>query len=279
MKKRFAMSAALAAALSMVGMQAALAHHDEDSAAAEEPECIYCLDVLQSKDFGVVPMGELVAGEPISHWAHLADEWFLGMPVDQHYGPQQDCQASQGGPVFFLQNGPFGRTSHFECEIQPDQYVLITPGGGMSSSPDEPAESLVAQTLHNSMFMNNPRVNINGTDFPVGGSTWIVGEPFSFQLPENNILGAPAEEITVHTAGWYVMLEPLSPGTHSIVVSDDWLAPAYAPWDVDAETGVLNEEFVPVGSPVKAAAVFDITVPDPEGGTDEAAADAEATTE
>ena len=266
MRFRFPMSAALVAALTMVGGTAALAQDDE-AEPVEEGACPYCLDVLDSEDFGVVPMGELVAGEPISHWARQADEWFLSMPFDEHYGPQNDCQASQGGPVFFLQNGPFGMTSHFTCEIQPDQYVLLQPGGGASTSADEPAEDLLAQTLHNSMFITNPRVIVDGTEIQVGGSTWISNDPFTVELPEGNILGMPAGEVTTHTGGWFVMLEPLAPGKHTVVLSDDWLAPAIAPWDVDAESGVLNEEFAPIGSTVQAWATFDITVP---GGEEEA---------
>ena len=285
MKARTVFSAALALAHTIPATTMVLAQ-DEEAAPAEEGECIYCLDVLDSTDFGVVPMGELVAGEPISHWAQEADKWFLSMPFDEHYGPQNDCQASQGGPVFNIQNGPFGMGMHFECEIQPDQYVLVQPGGGMSTSADESPEDLVKQTLHNSMFITNPRVIVDGQEIQMGGSTWISNDPWTYELPEGNILGEPAGEVTVHSAGWFVMLEPLAPGSHTIVVSDDWLAPAYAPWDVDTETGTLNEEFVPIGSPVQAWATFDITVAggDEEAtgeaaADDEASADEEATTE
>ncbi len=124
MKKRFAMGAALVAAISMVGSTAVFAQDDE-MGSEEDGTCLYCIDVLDAGDFGVVPMGELVAGEPISHWVRKRDEWFLGTPFDEHYGPQNDCQALQGGPVFHLSNGMFGATAHYECEIQPDQYVLI----------------------------------------------------------------------------------------------------------------------------------------------------------
>ena len=57
---------------------------------------------------------------------------------------------------------------------------------------------------------------------------------------------------------------------------DGWNAPAIAPWDVDTETGVLNEEFTPIGSTVHATAIFDITVP---GGEEEMAEDADAEAE
>jgi len=242
-KKRFAMSAALVAAVSIVGSTAVFAQ-DED---------------LDARDFGVVPMGELVAGEPISHWARKRDEWWMGMPFDEHYGPQNDCQASQGGPVFNLNNGMFGGTAHYECEIQPDQYVLITPGGWGNASPDRPAEELTAQTLHQAMFMTNPRINVDGRDIPVGGSTWIMDDPFTIELPEDNLEGLPAGEATMQTMGWFVMLEPLAPGKHTIVISDDLLVPAPTP-----------EGSAPVGTPIQATAFFDITVP---GGDDEAAAE------
>jgi hypothetical protein len=267
--KRSAMSVALVTALSMVGSTAVFAQDDE-AGSAEDGTCLSCLYDLDARDFGVVPMGELVAGEPISHWARKRDEWWMSMPFAEHYGPQNDCQASQGGPVFNLNNGMFGATAHYECEIQPDQYVLITPGGWGNASPDRPAEELTAQTLNQAMFMTNPRINVDGRDIPVGGSSWIMDDPFTIDLPEDNLEGLPAGEATMQTMGWFVMLEPLAPGKHNIVISDDLLVPAIAPEDIDPETGVLNEEFVPVGTPIQATAFFDITVP---GGDDEAAAE------
>jgi len=263
------MSVALVAALSMVGSTAVFAQDDEVGS-AEDDTCLYCLDLLDAGDLGVVPMGELVAGEPISHWARQLDRWFASMPFDEHYGPQNDCQASQGGPVFNLMNGQFGTTSHYECEIQPDQYVLITPGGSGNGSPDRPVEELVAQTLNEAMFITNPRINVDGRDIPVGGSAWIMDDPFTLDLPEDNLFGMPAGESTWQTMGWFVMLEPLAPGKHTIVISDDVLEPAVAPGDIDPQTGTLNEGFVPVGTTIDATAVFDITVP---GGDDEAAAE------
>ena len=86
MRKRFALSAAMAAALSMATAPAIMAEDDPEVMLTEEGTCPYCLDVLDSKDFGVVPMGELVAGEPISYWAQKADEWFLSMPFEEHRG-------------------------------------------------------------------------------------------------------------------------------------------------------------------------------------------------
>lgn len=269
MKKRFAMSAALVATLTMVGGTAVFAQDDE-TGSVEDGTCLYCIDVLDAADFGVVPMGELVAGEPISHWVRKRDEWFLATPFDEHYGPQNDCQAGQGGPVFHLSNGMFGATAHYECEIQPDQYVLIGPGGAGNGSQDLPVEELIAMTLDEAMFITNPRINVDGRDVPVGGSAWVMDDPFTLDMPEDNLFGMPAGETTWQTMGWFVMLEPLAPGKHTIVISDDLLETAIAPGDIDPQTGVLNEEFAPVGTPIQATAFFDITVP---GGDDEAAAE------
>jgi hypothetical protein len=95
-------------------------------------------------------------------------------------------------------------------------------------------------------------------------------DPFTLDMPEDNLFGMPAGETTWQTMGWFVMLEPLAPGKHTIVISDDLLETAVAPQDIDPETGVLNQEFAPVGTPIQATAFFDITVPE---GDEEAAAE------
>ncbi len=148
--------------------------------------------------------------------------------------------------------------------------MLVTPGGSGNASQDKSAEELTALTLNEAMFMTNPRVNVDGRDIPVGGSAWIMDDPFTVELPEGNLDGLPAGEATVQTMGWFVMLEPLAPGKHTIVISDDLLETAVASENIDPQTGVLNEEFATVGYPIQATAFFDITVP---GGDDEAAAE------
>jgi len=262
MNKRFTLGVALVATLSIFGTSVALAQ-DED------PAFSYELDPLHASDFGVVPNSELVDGQPLTYWVEQIDDWFALTPFDEHPGPQNDCQAAQGGPVFFLSNVRFGTTQIYDCEIGVDQYVLVAIGGGFGfgDEPGDTPEAMYKLSLDNSMMLWNPELILDGRWIPVGGSTWFQREAFPLELPEGNLFGAPAGPYTAISNGWYMMLEPLSPGQHSIIVRDDTLQPVISTQDVGVGN-VVADDPSGVGETITATAVFNITVPEPEAAAE-----------
>ena len=247
MKKRFAMSAALVAALSMVGAPAAFA---QDDAAAEDPGPP---PFPSMSDFGAVDVAEDVAGQSIEEWAHEMSLWMNGSK-DHDVISTGDCTVGQGGDVFFLQNTWLGEVLVLDCTIPADTYILASPGGGFgfNTEPDETAEDLDNMGRLFSQFFSDPELIVDGRQVPVGPSSWIHREPFEFTIPENNIWDYPPGDTLAGYSGWYVMLEPLAPGDHTIILSDDSSAPARVTDDVvEYSTGT-------------AYAVYNITVPEPD---------------
>jgi hypothetical protein len=264
MKKRLMLSVALVATFSIVGNATVFAQ-DEEAAPAEVPDFHYFLEPLHASDFGMVPSSGQVDGAPISLWAERFVDWFLTTPFDQHPGPQNDCQAGAAGPVFFLSNVRVGTTQIYQCTVGADQRILVSPGFGFGfgDEPGDTPEAMFDISLDNSMMLLNPEVIVDGRSLPLGGSTWFQRDPFTLELPEGNLFGAPAGSYNGISNGWFVMLEPLAPGEHSIIVRDDTFQPVISPDDV-AEGNVVIDDPRGIGETVTATAVFNITVPEDE---------------
>ena len=268
MKSNRFLSAALAMALTLSGTSVALAQDDAD-AAADEPAAEEEGPLFPSMEhFGAVNAGELVLEKTLEEWAKEMVEW-MNSPIDQNAVELDDCNVGQGDDVFFLQNTWIGQSMIQECTIPAGAYILAFPGGGFgfNTEPDETPEGLRAFGRQMGQFFNDPLITVDGKSIPVGPSAWVDPEPFEYMVPENNIFGGyPAGPVTAHFGGWFVMLEPLAAGEHTIVLSDDSLAPVK-----DADGNVHYTEST-------ATATYDITVVGgEEEATDEAAAEEEAT--
>ncbi|MFV2064160.1 MAG: hypothetical protein ACC726_11720 [Chloroflexota bacterium] len=262
MNKRFTSGVALAAVLTIIGSGAVLAHEGDENPLALTP--------LSASDFGVLPNTATVDGQPITSWIEKYDDWFQQTPGGEHYFSTGECQGGQGGPVFFLGNVSFGTTQVFDCTIEPGQNILLSPGFGFGFD-DETGDSLevVYDTgLDNAMMLFNPKLIIDGRPVPFGGSTWFDRGAYTMDLVEGNLFGAPAGAYNAASNGWYMMLEPLESGKHTIIMSDEILRPVISTDDVDGDTRVVVEDPHGVGETITATAVFNITVPDLEAAAE-----------
>jgi len=261
-KKRFALSVALVAALSIAGTPAIFAQ--DDAAPADDGPGLggFELEPVSASDFGLVPHSATVAGESRAHWIGQLEDWFALTPFDEHYGPQGDCQAAQDGPVFFLSNVPFRMFATYDCVIEPDKHILINIGGGFGfgDEPEDTLEVVYNNALDNSFAVFNPFLIVDGEQIPVGGSSWYQPEAKVLDLPEGNLFGAPAGPYNSSGNGWYLMLEPLEPGQHTILIGDETVTPA-----IKADFGVVADPPERGFETLTAYVAFDIEVP---GGDD-----------
>jgi hypothetical protein len=260
-KKRVTLSVAMVAALSIVGTPAIFAQDDE---AAAEPEGKglggYELEPIVPGDFGLVAHSALVEGEDRAYWIEQLEDWFALTPFPVHYGPQGDCQAAQDGPVFYLSNIPFGMFEIYNCTIEADKHILINVGGGFGfgDEPEDTLEAVADMALDNSFAVFDPLLIVDGQEIPVGGSAWHTREAKVLDLPEDNLFGVPPGEYNGSGNGWYVMLEPLEPGRHTILIGDETLEPV-----IRAEFGEVSDPPTRGWETKSALIAFDIDVPDP----------------
>jgi len=225
--KRYALSVALVAALSMVGAPAALAQDDAAAEEAAPAEGSGPPPMPTMADFGAVDRQLDVEGRSLEDWVHDMALWMNGSK-DHDVISTGDCTVGQDGPVFFLQNTWLGEVLILDCTIPADTYIMASPGGGFgfNTEPDETAEDLNDMGLMFSQWFSDPEIIIDGQHVPVGPSSWIHREPFEFTIPENNIWDYPPGDTLAGYSGWYVMLEPLEPGDHTIILADDSSGPA-----------------------------------------------------
>jgi hypothetical protein len=243
-KMRFALSIAMVATLSMAGTSAVFAQDEAAEDAGPPP-------MPTMADFGAVDRQLDVAGRSLEDWVHDMALWTNGSK-DQDVLSTGDCTVGQDGPVFFLQNTWLGEVMVLDCTIPADTYILASPGGGFgfNTEPDETAETLNDMGLMFSQWFSDPELIVDGQHVPVGPSSWIHREPFDFTIPENNIWDYPPGDTLAGYSGWYVMLEPLEPGEHTIILADDSSGPATVDGDeVTYSTGT-------------AYSVYKITVPE-----------------
>jgi hypothetical protein len=146
----------------------------------------------------------------------------------------QYCNEGQGGPVFFLVGGPANPTTR-SCTI-PKGKALFAPiingecssvePGGFQGRNDQEARACAAlwndgtDIMHLKFTVDGVKVKNLG-DFRVQSPFYY----FNMVPPYNNFLGVDnATEGYSVSDGYWVMVKPLSPGTHVIHFEGAWVS-------------------------------------------------------
>lgn len=157
-------------------------------------------------------------------------QWVLSIPPEDN--PLLDttgekCQEGDMGDVFFLV-GTVGGSVERECTISEGQEILFPiintlcfdkPGGlvfpGQFDPPrgpgncQEQAESRIDQT-------SNLEVSIDGVSIENLEDFRVQSNPFPIKLPEDNIIGLPSGTYFGISDGYWVIVESLPEGEHTI---------------------------------------------------------------
>jgi hypothetical protein len=163
-------------------------------------------------------------GKSYGEWSEEWWKWLQGIPKDRN--PAADttgafCDVNQNatGPVWFLA-GTFGSKEERSCIIPFGKSILISPIEIICSFADTPGtkteEDLKKCAKEDQDKVNFVRVTVDGVDIPNMREYRIQSSMFNLSLPENNVVGVPAQETTGVSDGYFVMLKPLSRGEHEI---------------------------------------------------------------
>jgi hypothetical protein len=162
----------------------------------------------------------LTYGEWTAKW------WQWGYSIPKNINPAYDdtgklCAQKQEGPVWFLA-GTYGHTVNRKCDIPAGKAILFPILNSECSFAEFPklrtlSELRVcAKIIQDHVTILN--ASVDGVPIPNLQKYRISSPPFNFTLPQNNILGMPANITTQAIAdGNWVFLKPLSPGNHKIV--------------------------------------------------------------
>jgi hypothetical protein len=162
-------------------------------------------------------------GLTYSEWT--AKWWQWGYLIPKDINPAYDdtgknCAQKQNGPVWFLA-GTYGHTVNRKCDIPPGKAILFPILNSECSFAEFPNLKTLSELRLCAKTIQDQVIKLNATVDGVPISNLhkyrIQSPPFSFTLPQNNILGLPANVTTQAIAdGNWVFLKPIFDGSHKI---------------------------------------------------------------
>lgn len=174
---------------------------------------------------GVLPLQSHAFGQTYGDWAAAWWQWALSLPADQNplFDETGDKIASgQSGNVWFLAGVINSSGTAVRQSIVPAGKALFLPVLNNECSTIE------APPFHGDNYaeLASCAQAFNATDLvatidgiPVKNleKYYVVSPMYTFSIPENNALGLPGPQTgQAVTAGFWLMLAPLSAGTHIV---------------------------------------------------------------
>jgi N-acetylmuramoyl-L-alanine amidase len=166
-----------------------------------------------------LPADADVGGASQQEWMARSWQWLLAQPIGAN--PAQDgsgaaCGAGQSAPVFFLP------TNLPDCAVPAGVPVLVPVVGSICTTADPGAagdeRDLVACAREDADRYTAVRAFVDGVEVTDIDAHRLTTGRFAVDLPIHNVLGAPSGEVEVVASGWQVILPPLPPGEHEVIV-------------------------------------------------------------
>jgi len=173
-------------------------------------------------------------GASYGEWQARWFEWLLGIPAPTN--PMFDetgalCGVGQSGPVWFLAPVPGPGTTTRACTVPVGTGIFVIGIGNECSNAEPPpffgaTEAELrecAASGYDEFFADTTdSISVDGavvSDLDVFRTQTPL---FSYSLPPDNIYGLPPGEVTKAISdGQAVIVRPLSPGSHTIVITID----------------------------------------------------------
>jgi hypothetical protein len=177
--------------------------------------------IADSINPGVFPVNSKPFGHTYGEWSARWWQWAAQIP--SNINPVTDktginCAQNQSGPVWFLA-GSSGAPVFRNCVIPAGKAILFAPLNSECSTAEDSTlktEDQLRSCAVNQDTGGDPHVIVDGVTFQ-SMQTYKVQSPlFSFTFPKDNIFGAPPGPTQSVSDGWYIMLQPLSLGKHTI---------------------------------------------------------------
>lgn len=171
----------------------------------------------------VVATHEEVAGLYQHEYANMWWQWAVSMnsaesPVIDKTG--EKCGVNQAGPVWFLAGGYGTSKIRRECSIPSDKYIFF-PVINTIFYPSDPEANLSCESVKKEAAVNNQHLR----SFKVAVDDQVLVNPVFHRVSSNKCFDLVArkennpkqlEAYPSATDGYWIMLKPLSVGTHRI---------------------------------------------------------------
>lgn len=170
---------------------------------------------------GVSPINSKSYGSSYGEWSAKWWQWLAQIPSS--INPVNDktganCAQNQNGPVWFLAGSNQGPAVR-DCTV-PSGKAIFFPALTTECSYAEDS-TLKTEAQLRSCAINGDQggitqVILDGMNFKSLQTYSIQSPLFNFTFPQNNILSAPPGPTQSVSDGVFVMLQPLSPGNHTV---------------------------------------------------------------
>jgi hypothetical protein len=155
-------------------------------------------------------------------WTAKWIQWEYSMPEEDNPAVDdtgENCGNNQTGPVWFLA-GTFGGAVTRQCTIPSDRAILVPIILGLCESATDPAldteEELRSCAKADQDLVIGKEITVDGVNIGNLDSYRFQSPLFNLTFPENNIAGVPPQTAKAVSDGFWILLEPLSPGSHEI---------------------------------------------------------------
>jgi hypothetical protein len=177
-------------------------------------------DTTSDINSGVFPPDSAPYNLTYGEWSAKWWQWVLSLPQDINPLVDQTgehCAQAQSGPVWFLA-GTFGGSVERTCTIPEGKAILfpILNSGNVKTDPSETEEDLRVTTKE---AVDNPAIleaSIDGVPLHNLQNYRAESPLFNVTLPEGNIFGVPELSSEAVSDGYWIMLQPLPVGDHSV---------------------------------------------------------------
>jgi len=185
---------------------------------------------------GVAPPHSHAYGQTYGGWSAEWWQWFLSIPTaTPHPGIGGDCREGQAGNVFNLA-ADFTGSPEVPCTIPTGKAVLFSMANIECSTVEPPPffganeEELrdCAACWADLIDVSSLQATLDGEALADLGSYRAASPLFTFAFPEDNIFGIPDGPGTGQAVsdGYWVLLNPLSAGEHTLSFSGQFEIPA-----------------------------------------------------
>jgi hypothetical protein len=177
---------------------------------------------IGSTSSSVYPPGSMPYNLTFGEWSAKWWQWVISLPeginpLTDMIG--EDCAQAQNqsGPVWFL-TGTTGGSVERTCTIPEGKAILfpVLNFGNFRSAPTETEEDLRTTTKVQADKAAVLEASIDGVPLQDLQNYRAESPLFNVTFPEGNILGVPAGSTEGVSDGYWVMLQPLPAGEHTI---------------------------------------------------------------
>ena len=186
--------------------------------------CVFSARAI-SQTPGVFPLNSKPYGLAYSDWAGKWWQWAISIP--SNINPLTDntgthCAERQQGPVWFLPGTSGGKIDR-TCTIPSGKAILLNILTGECSTKENKNLKTAPELLRCAVNSNKGAYSLSAS---VDGFNIPNIQTYRVQSPSINVVYPPASQSIFPVAeggpaisaadGWYVMLKPLSKGTHTL---------------------------------------------------------------